>query len=526
MLPVLACWQMHLRAASGAFLLCYLFGVPSARAQEILAPYLLPARSGAASPTLDPSHWAVGAAARAESLGLVSHYLPAQRAVSRGAVAAALREASLRAPFESPHLAGLAEGWFRRFQEEFRELDDAVEAERSHHPFHLGSAADVGVRGYTGVVTPGSGIFAERTDPRTLPDLREGYVEARLAASPVSWLAASIEADLGTQRPEVPRWEIAARWGGAVISVGDQPVGYGSGRGGGVVLSGVSLPTVQLQTAEPFHARGMLDRVGPISFHTFLTRLSDPRHPSDPWFWGMRGSVQPHPRFTVSVNRAAFFGGRDTDVPFTLRNLTGVFVGVLNGGFENQLVSVDFRFRLPTERALPLTVYMEWGAEDAAGAWWDVPGIVAGAFAPAVPGIPALAVGVEHASFATFCCGNPPWYFHAGFPGGWVANDTPLGHPLGGEGSETMLYLSTSVADARLRTDARFFRRDRSDAGYATSQRAGNLYVPQRAGTSWGAELRGTFGVFARAEISAWYSVDSGAGWTEQRFSAGTAVFF
>jgi hypothetical protein len=390
----------------------------------------------------------------------------------------------------------------------------------------LGSLAGAGLRGHAGVITPGAGIFEGRTDPLPLPDQGEGYVQAHLAASPVSWLTASIEADLGTDGAEIPHWEIVARLGRAALSAGDQPVGYGYGRGGGIVLSGVSLPTVQLQTAEPFHAPGWLELLGSVSLHTFLTRISDPRHPSNPWFWGMRGSIQPHPRFTASVNRAAFFGGKDTDVPFTPRNLAGVFIGVLNGDFENQLVSADFRYRVPTERVLPLTLYLEWGAEDAAGGWWDVPGIVAGAFVPALPGVPALAAGVEHASFATFCCGNPPWYFHAGFPGGWVANDTPLGHPLGGEGSETMLYLSGTAADARLRTDARAFRRTRSDAGYHTPQRAGNLFVPQRAGTSWGAELRGALRLFTRSDVHAGYFIDSGAGWMEQRFSVGTAVFF
>ena len=48
---------------------------------------------------------------------------------------------------------------------------------------------------------------------------------------------------------------------------------------------------------------------------------------------------------------------------------------------------------------------------------------------------------MEYAHFAHSCCGNPPWYRHKQFPGSWALRDVPLGHSLGGEGTEWLGFL-------------------------------------------------------------------------------------
>src|SRR5690606_1243413 len=101
---------------------------------------------------------------------------------------------------------------------------------------------------------------------------------------------------------------------------------------------------------------------------------------------------------------------------------------------------------------------------------------------PAVPGMESTSVGVEYTEFAASCCGNPEWYRHWSFPGSWATGDQPLGHPLGGHGSELLLLTETHLLDARLRLHGRFFVRERGIE---------NLYVPGREGRSRGGSLVG-----------------------------------
>lgn len=477
-----------------------------------------------ASPPLPGDHWAVRAALRAEALGLAPGFLPAQRSAPRAAVAAALREAAGRAPVEAPALAPLAQGWWERFAEEFPESAGASTATAGL----LGSAAGVESEGRVGAVAPGRGIFETREGTTPLPDEAALRGAAVLAGSLTPYLSGVAEPRAGSDGVRVPRWDVTAGWGALALSVGEEPVGYGPARGGGIVLSeSAAFRRVQLQTTRPLALPGWLGLLGPVSAHAFLTRLSAPRHPGDPYLWGMRGALRPHPRFTVAVNRAAIFGGDSASFPLTPRNVGRMVLGLLTDGFENQVVAVEGRFRAPTEAVLPLTLYLEWGADDAAGGWWDVPGRVVGAHVPAVPGLPQLSLGAEYTYFAPPCCENPPWYLHLGYQGGWTAGDALLGHPVGGEGAEYLLYGGADLFRARLRLDGRAFLRERGREGYDLPWlRAGNLFAPERAGTSTGLALDGAWRVTPRAELRASGVLEAGRGWETGELAARVMILF
>lgn len=477
-----------------------------------------------ASPLLPPDHWAVRAANRAEALGLAPGYLPAQRAVPRAQVAAALREAEGRARAHAPKLASLAAAWWRRFRSEFPEYDGAPG--RGGGPALLGGRASLGYSGWSGGLRPATGLFEARTDPVPLADRSEAHTTASVAVSAAPWLALAAAPALSTDGAVLQRWDVVLAGGPLTVAVGEQPVGYGPGLGGGIVLSETPLRRVQLQTRRPVTLPGPLAWLGPASLHLFGSQLGGARHPGDPWFGGLRVALRPHPRLTVGVNRAALFGGDSIRTPTTPRNVARLLVGRHTGDFEDQVVSADARLRLPTERVLPATVYLEWGAEDASGGWWDVPATLVGVFLPALPAAPQVAIGAEWTRFAAHCCGNPPWYAHAAFPGGWANGDAPLGHPLGGEGSEALVYGNADLADSRVRLGGRLFRRDRGTVGFAeTIQRAGNLYVPTRAGESWGGFLNAAWRI-AGSELELDLFREAGAGWREQRVVAGATLFF
>ncbi len=490
-----------------------------ASAQEPAAPAL------PGSPSLAADHWAVRAAARTEAMGLVARYLPAQRSVPLAAVASALAQAAARAPGERPAAEALTRGWWDRFSEEFPGM--AARFGGEGEPLVLGGAAGAGYRAETGRVEAGAGLFQRRSGPTALPDDRGAALDASVSLLPARFLGVRAAPGMGPERPERGRWDVTLGWRSLALSAGEQPVGYTAGLSGGVILSGTTrMPRVEVQTARPVSLPGVLRHLGPTSFHTFGTRFSEERQPGDPWLWGMRAAVRPHPRLTVAVNRASVFGGDSISTPVTAANLARMLIGTLSLDFENQLVSTDFRFRLPTERVLPLTAYLEWGAEDAAGAWWDVPGTVLGVLVPALPRLPQVALGAEWTRLPPECCGNPPWYLHTAFPGGWTWEGRPLGHPLGGEGEELLVYGSGDFLDARLRVDARAFARERGDRGYRPPRWSGNLYAPDRAGTSFGGDVSAAWRLAPRSDLRLSLQRESGDGWTRQGFEAAVSFLF
>ncbi|HET7273555.1 MAG TPA: capsule assembly Wzi family protein [Longimicrobiaceae bacterium] len=484
-------------------------------ATPVLLLSVTTALSAQASPSLDPDHWAVAAARRAEALGLVEGYLPSERSVSREVVAEALAEAAASAGDEWPQYLPLLKAWQARFAEEFGAVGEAWDGLAL-----LSGSGQIGYRARDGAAAPGLAEFPpERTGALPLEDRSDLLVGANLAAAIGDHLVVAAEPRASLDEFYDSEWEIVAGWRRLSASIGRQPVGYGYGVGGGVLLSGaVPINRIEIETSQSVILPGILRYAGPFALHLFFGEMDDDRHPADPFIWGARASIRPHPRFTASASRAGFFGGNRSDRPVTFGNIFNMLLGRVEGGsFENQLFSAEFRYRLPTERVIPATVYLEWGMEDAAGAIRDVPGRVMGIWVPAVPGVPALAVGYENASFAESCCGNPEWYRHQAFPGSWSGTEVPLGHPLGGHGTESLVYATLDLLESRLRVQGDTFWRDRGSE---------NLYVPGRAGESSGFSIELAGRVTSNAEVELVWSRESGDGWAENRFRTAARMFF
>ncbi|HEX2080221.1 MAG TPA: capsule assembly Wzi family protein [Longimicrobium sp.] len=476
-----------------------------------------------ASPLLPPGHWAVRAAERLEAAGLAPSYLPAQGAVPRAAAMAALLEAGSAVFSVSAHprrdgWGALLEGWLERFVEEFPEYGPAIDP-----PLLLGAEVGAGYAETTGVLSPAVGYFAARQDPRPVADRAGAFGRAAGGVMLGTFAVAAGEVAFFDGEVEAPRWEVAAGARGWQLSAGRAEVRYGPGRFGGVSLSPrAPLPRVELQRTRPLRLPGFLRHAGLVSGHLFVTRMTDEeRHPTEPWMFGARLAVRPHGRLTLAINRAAIFGGEGR--PLTARNLAGLAIGVIRSDFENQILSFDARWRLPTETLLPATVYVEWGADDGAGALNEQPGWVAGLALPALPGVPEVAAGVEAARFAG-CCGHGAWYFNATFPGNWARGDQGLGHPLGGEGWERAAYASADLLRGRLRLDGRFYQRERTQRSLVEVG-GGNLFSPGRTGRSDGGEVAAALRM-GRAEARAAWAREAGAGWREQALTAALSAFF
>ncbi|HUF77116.1 MAG TPA: hypothetical protein VMM35_12600 [Longimicrobiales bacterium] len=112
------------------------------------------------------------------------------------------------------------------------------------------------------------------------------------------------------------------------------------------------------------------------------------------------------------------------------------------------------------------------------------------------------------------CCGNPPWYHHFELYDLWTAGGRPLGHLLGGHGTEWRAYVRGSGTDTRFRLEVDAFRRQRG---------AENLFAPERigrshrgiAGATWAATRRG------RTELRLDLEYERGDGWSALRWAFG-----
>lgn len=470
--------------------------------------------SAAVYSPLKPDHWAVVAARRVEALGLADGYLPAQRAVPLAEVRRVLDEAAQRAWSVRPELAELVAEWGHRFEREFPRRVNAG-AGRAPVAFQHG-ALGLASGWRSGVARAGRGLFPP-FDIEMLPDRAELGAQGMLMASVARRVNVLLAPEISSTGGLSGEWDVTVAAQALALSAGRQPVLYGGGERGVVLGSPEPWHRVQLETVRPLALPGPLRLLGLAAFHTSLGTIGSERHPGNPLFWTASASIRPHRRFTLAAHRAAIFGGDNVETPLTFWNFVRLAGGLHTADFENQVVSLEARYRIPTERWMPLSAYLEWGFDDSAGAIRDVPGYVAGIFAPALPGMPRVSAGVERASFATSCCGNPPWYRHAAFPGGWAHRDLPLGHPLGGEGTESLAWTRVDSKQLPLSLAWRGWMRERG---------AENLYTPLRQGKSWGTAGELRWRGWNRADAQLSISREAGDAWSETQLRIGVTRFF
>jgi hypothetical protein len=423
-----------------------------------------------ASPVLRPDHWAVRAVERLEALGLVEDWLPAQKSVPILDVADALVRVEAAAREARPDLLALVSGWRERFAQEW--------------PGSAGAAAILGARAGVGA----EGGSATEGTPRIAPDAlhlaaprTEPFATVAGAGRLGAHLAAGVDGRLAPSGAALQTVEAVAFLGGWSLSVGRTYAGVGFSEGGGAMLSGAApLDRVELRSASPFELPWPLRRSGLWSLDVLTARLDPARHP----YGGLLGiaSVQwrPHPRLTLGAQRGVMFGGAFWS-DLSPRDRAESLLGLSNQR-DNNMLSWNARWRMPSEAWLPLTATADVGSDDVL-AGVKIPGVVAGVSAPMLGSLPAT-LGVEVAFFGRACCQPPshaaPWYVHGTYVGGWSTGETPLGDPLGGNGRALRVRAGADPWDGRVALSSMIFVADRF---------SGNLYAPQAAGRSVGARL-------------------------------------
>jgi hypothetical protein len=433
---------------------------------------------GDAAELVPADHWSVETLRRLHGLGLVRDRLdPGQGRFTAAEVAAGLTAALAALEPDSPLRRVLA-GEAALFEQEF----GRGPAEEERGP-RLRGMVGGGVEARSGLLAPGTGYFDETwTGPAGVEDRRSPIVVNRLSLSAAPGVAVALTVAGNHPSPALQELYVGVRRGSVGAWAGRRVERYGPGAGGNLVLAGaVPFDGAGASLRLPDPLPGPLRLLGPVRVQSFISRLDENGWVRNPWFWGARASGAPHERFGIAVSRAAVFGGEGAQ-PVTLRNVTYLLIGKHGSGgsgFENQVVAADAWFRPPL-RGLPVTTYIEWGMEDSAGAWKNAPAFLVGAHLAAVPGAPALWLRGEWTSFAPSCCGNPMWYRHFFFDGGWVAGAVPLGHRLGGHGREWALTAGTKAGDGRVRAAGTWLHSWRGEE---------NLFAPDRAGVTRGGRL-------------------------------------
>lgn len=495
-----------------------------------------------ATPFVPASHWSIDAVRKLDALGAAPRgFDPGVRALRIGEAVWVFEAA---ATADDAGTARLARAYLERIDEEFGSWVATIDWTQSQSSSQPSAASDevdssdddqsTGRPGPvigTGSVRAGyvrdegtllAGVGYDPADwqaPAPAARVDAARAGAFITAGLPRFLAAAATPFVRGDRTELGETHAVAQLGKIGLWGGRRAFGYGVGAGGGVVLSDrVMLDGAGIFITEPVRLPGFLRGLGSIRAEMMLSRLDNGDVITEPWFWVSRISLQPHPRLVLGLNRGAIFGGNGNS-PVTFENLLLTFVGVHagddRGEFANQVVSLDARYRPPV--GIPLVVWLEWGMEDSAGAWHRSPAILTGVELAAVPGVEAVSVGLEHASFAAQNRKNPIWYRNLWMRGGWTHERRPLGHPLAGHGTEWRAYASVDAFAARLRVRGDIRLRDRGDE---------NLYAPARTGTSTAAELRGEWRAARWLDLALTGEVERAADWRASSWSANARVLF
>ena len=452
-----------------------------------------------ASPFLSADHWSYRVLRRLDNAGL----LPTGADLARQSIA---QEEAARLLAHADSAQGT--NYLAQFRKDFR----------APRRGFVQQTARLGVRGRSGALAPGIGYDTLAwTGARPLEDATDFIYALATGLTYAPHFALAVASDLGGDDDVESQLVFTAGYFGAWA--GYRYLGYGTGEGGGLVLNNFlnqsgSVPQFGVFLPRPLR----LPLLGNVRFEMHagkidnVLNLNGAERDIEPWFWTGRGSFEPFQHLRIGINRAMVFGGEgNSPVTFErlIENIVGIYTDDGESHFANQIISIDFRLRVP---GAPLIAYLDWGSEDAAGGWWDVPAILAGAKYAQVDSSYDIAVGVEHVQFARSCCGNGIWYRSAWFRGSWADGEQPLGHPLGGHGREWRLFADGSIGSGRITGSAAIFARHR---------RAENILAPQRQGKSTGvtagadAELASRF----RLELEGEYERGA-ADWDSGRWSA------
>lgn len=375
-----------------------------------------------------------------------------------------------------------------------------------------------------------AGAFGDRETGRILLN-EQNYTSGTTAAEPaLSELGGEVRAEAWLPHlalSAVGRAGDDARIEQASVQLEYRVIGLFAGRvapghrtteSGAVVLrDDVTFDGAGLYLTHPVYAPGFLRKIGPIGFESMLAPADDQVDNYGTWFWSARGSLQPLSFIGFNITRAAYISSLSPQSRPSLSDITNMVIGQNHRSgdvdyADNQVVAVDGWIRSPT-RSVPLTFYWDWGADDSYGGWWHRAARVFGLRSDALPGLSHVSAGIER----TAIDGGTSWYKHGQMTAGWSEKGVLLGHPLGGQGRQTLVFVSGDLFDARLFVRAAAYRGVRGD---------NNVFAPLYAGHMDGAQVNATLRLKRHIDVRMQASTEQGDDWSHKLLHLTAAYTF
>jgi hypothetical protein len=270
--------------------------------------------------------------------------------------------------------------------------------------------------------------------------------------------------DEGSFETQTLQGGITAGWGPVALQIGKQPLWWGQGRHGSLILTDNAEPLtmVRLTNPSPGKLPWILQYLGPIRFDFFVSRLEKDRIVSEPYLAGIRVDFRPCLYFEMGASRTVMFGGEGRP-ELGFDDFLTIIGGENLGPREdtsNSLAAIDARLTLPM--LWNLQIYGDYGGEDDAGALFSKQAFLVGVYFPQLERTGRLSGRIEYADTNTLT-DSPVWYRHGVYQSGYTYRKKILGHHAGGDARDLYFGLEGQLSpDLILRVELDIEKRNLS----------------------------------------------------------------
>lgn len=257
---------------------------------------------------------------------------------------------------------------------------------------------------------------------------------------------------------------IKTRINGTSVQIGKDPVFWGHGATGSLILGNNMTPltSIQFSNLEPYTSKGIFQFLGDMHFTALYSELESNRtkfnenEVDSPSFVGLRGTFTPQRNFTFGLSFTSMVGGKGKGLS------SGDYADWLLGRNSdavddkwNNIAGLDFKVRVPKWNGVQL--YGELYGEDQAH---YLPSKVAervGVYVPRLNKDGAWDLKAEYAHTSN------AWYGHQLYTNGYVYKGNIIGDPMGHNASQYYVQLGHYLnKDSKISVNANYLIQDRA----------------------------------------------------------------
>lgn len=258
---------------------------------------------------------------------------------------------------------------------------------------------------------------------------------------------------------------VKTRINGTAIQLGKDPVFWGHGASGSLILGNNMQPltSIKFSNLEPYTSKGFFRFLGEMNFTAMYSELESNRtnlsanEVDNPSFVAMRGTFTPQQNFTCGLSFTSMVGGKGKGLNRGDWKDWAVGRNADDAATDkwNNIAGLDFKIRSPKWNGVQ--VYGELYGEDQAN---YMPSKVAervGVYIPRLNRDGAWDAKVEYAHTSS------AWYVHSLYTNGYVYKGNIIGDPLGHNSSNYYINVGRYLdKDSRISFNANHVTMDRS----------------------------------------------------------------